>query len=80
VTPSPMRWVSADNRGVPPFGHTTHLRVFIGPDLLVWPEVWAAAGTWNDVLGLQPRQLVEASAGPGHRPQAQLIRPATVRQ
>ncbi len=49
--------------GVPPFGHATHLRVFIDPDLLQWPEVWAAAGTWNDVFAIEPHQLVEASDG-----------------
>ena len=49
--------------GVPPFGHTTHLRVFIDPDLLQWPEVWAAAGTWHDVFGIEPHKLVEASGG-----------------
>ena len=49
--------------GVPPFGHTTHLRVFIDPDLLQWPEVWAAAGTWHDVFGIEPHRLVEASGG-----------------
>ena len=49
--------------GVPPFGHKTHLRVFIDPDLLHWPEVWAAAGTWNDVFGIEPHKLVEASGG-----------------
>ena len=49
--------------GVPPFGHTKQLRVFIDPDLLQWPEVWAAAGTWNDVFGIEPHKLVEASGG-----------------
>ena len=49
--------------GVPPFGHENHLRVFIDPDLLTWPEVWAAAGTWNDVFGIEPHRLVEASDG-----------------
>jgi Cys-tRNA(Pro) deacylase len=49
--------------GVPPFGHSRQLRVFIDPDLLQWPEVWAAAGTWNDVFGIEPHQLVEASGG-----------------
>ena len=49
--------------GVPPFGHTTQLRVFIDPDLLQWPEVWAAAGTWNDVFGIEPHKLIEASRG-----------------
>lgn len=33
------------NSGVPTFGHTTHLRLFIDPDLFQYDEVWAAAGT-----------------------------------
>jgi prolyl-tRNA editing enzyme YbaK/EbsC (Cys-tRNA(Pro) deacylase) len=49
--------------GVPPFGHATELRVFIDPDLLRYDEVWAAAGTWHDVFGIEPHRLVEASAG-----------------
>lgn len=49
--------------GVPPFGHTTALRVFIDPDLLQYDEVWAAAGTWNDVFPIGPAALVSASAG-----------------
>ncbi len=49
--------------GVPPFGHATHLRIFIDPDLLTYDEVWAAAGTWNDVFGIEPHRLVDASDG-----------------
>jgi prolyl-tRNA editing enzyme YbaK/EbsC (Cys-tRNA(Pro) deacylase) len=49
--------------GVPPFGHTMQLRIFIDPDLLQFDEVWAAAGTWNDVFGIEPHRLVEASGG-----------------
>jgi Cys-tRNA(Pro) deacylase len=49
--------------GVPPFGHKTQLRVFVDPDLLQYDEVWAAAGTWNDVFGIEPHKLVEASGG-----------------
>lgn len=49
--------------GVPPFGHATHLRVFIDPDLLQYGEVWAAAGTWNDVFAIEPHELVKASEG-----------------
>ena len=49
--------------GVPPFGHVSHLRVFIDPDLLQYDEVWAAAGTWNDVFGIEPQALVTASEG-----------------
>ena len=47
--------------GVPPFGHTTQLRIFIDPDLLQYDEVWAAAGTWNDVFPIAPNDLVRAS-------------------
>ncbi|MFM9119992.1 MAG: YbaK/EbsC family protein [Acidimicrobiaceae bacterium] len=49
--------------GVPPFGHSTQLRVFVDPDLLQYDEVWAAAGTWHDVFGIEPHKLVEASKG-----------------
>ena len=49
--------------GVPPFGHVTALPVFIDPDLLDYDEVWAAAGTWNDVFPIAPPVLVEASGG-----------------
>lgn len=54
---------SQANGGVPPFGHTTQLRIFIDPDLLQFDEVWAAAGTWHDVFGIEPHRLVEASGG-----------------
>lgn len=49
--------------GVPPFGHATALDVFIDPDLLQFDEVWAAAGTWNDVFPISPQDLVAASRG-----------------
>jgi prolyl-tRNA editing enzyme YbaK/EbsC (Cys-tRNA(Pro) deacylase) len=37
--------------------------MFVDPDLLQYDEVWAAAGTSNDVFGIEPRRLVEASGG-----------------
>jgi Cys-tRNA(Pro) deacylase len=49
--------------GVPPFGHTKQLRVFIDPNLLQYDEVWAAAGTWYDVFAIAPADLVVASGG-----------------
>jgi prolyl-tRNA editing enzyme YbaK/EbsC (Cys-tRNA(Pro) deacylase) len=49
--------------GVPPFGHTTPLRAFVDPDLLAYGEVWAAAGTWNDVFPLSPADLVRVAGG-----------------
>ncbi len=48
---------------MPPFGHATELQVFIDPDLLQYEEVWAAAGTGNDVFPIAPDDLVRASAG-----------------
>ena len=56
-------WVFKAIRGVPPFGFERKLRIFIDPDLLQYDEVWAAAGTWNDVFGIEPHKLVEASGG-----------------
>jgi prolyl-tRNA editing enzyme YbaK/EbsC (Cys-tRNA(Pro) deacylase) len=49
--------------GVPPFGHSTQLRVFVDPDLLQYDEVWAAAGTWNDNFGASPADIVRVAAG-----------------
>ena len=49
--------------GVPPFGLATALAVFVDPDLLAHDEVWAAAGTWNDVFAIAPADLVAASGG-----------------
>ena len=39
------------------------MRVFIDPDRLQYDEVWAAAGTWHDVFGIERHKLVEASEG-----------------
>jgi len=50
-------------RGVPPFGHSTQLRVFVDPDLLQYDEVWAAAGTWNDNFGAAPADIVRVAGG-----------------
>ncbi len=49
--------------GVPPFGHTTQLRVFFDPGLLDYDEVWASAGTPHAVFPVHPRLLAEATAG-----------------
>lgn len=49
--------------GVPPLGLATQLRIFIDPDLMQYDEVWAAAGTWNDVFAVSPRELATATGG-----------------
>ena len=48
---------------MPPFGHSTQLRVFVDPDLLQCDEVWAAAGTWNDNFGANPNDIVRVAGG-----------------
>ena len=58
-----LAWVFKHKRGVPPFGHSTQLRVFVDPDLLQYDEVWAAAGTWNDNFGANPNDLVRVADG-----------------
>ena len=47
--------------GVPPFGHTQPLPVFLDRDLLQFEAVWAAAGTDNTVFAVEPKRLAEAS-------------------
>ncbi len=49
--------------GVPPFGHTRHLRTAVDEDLVAHFVVWAAAGTPRDNFPIQPADLVRASRG-----------------
>ena len=52
--------------GTPPFGHSAVLTSFVDPDLLVWDEIWAAAGTPDSVFPLTPsdlRRVTGASTG-----------------
>lgn len=49
--------------GVPPFGHSSALPVFVDHGLLDYDEVWAAAGTPHVNFPVDPRQLAEATAG-----------------
>ena len=52
---------------MPPFGHSTQLRVFVDPDLLQYDGVndfvWAAAGTWTDNFGSAPADIVRVAGG-----------------
>ncbi len=48
---------------MPTFGFEKKLRIFIDPDRLQHDEVWAAAGTWNDVFPITPNDVVRASGG-----------------
>lgn len=49
--------------GVPPFGHTTSLPVYIDADLRQFEVVWAAAGTPNTVFDIAPEALIRATCG-----------------
>ena len=48
--------------GTPPFGHPAPVRSFLDPALLVFQEVWAAAGTPDSVFPLTPAELQRATA------------------
>jgi prolyl-tRNA editing enzyme YbaK/EbsC (Cys-tRNA(Pro) deacylase) len=47
--------------GTPPFGHPASLPAYVDPVLVVFQEVWAAAGTPDSVFPLPPSELVRAT-------------------
>ena len=49
--------------GVPPVGHSEPITTFIDEDLLVYDEIWAAAGTPNAVFQLNGDDLARATGG-----------------
>jgi prolyl-tRNA editing enzyme YbaK/EbsC (Cys-tRNA(Pro) deacylase) len=49
--------------GIPPFGHSTALRVLMDPALLEYGVIWAAAGTGNSVFAIKPADLQRLSGG-----------------
>jgi prolyl-tRNA editing enzyme YbaK/EbsC (Cys-tRNA(Pro) deacylase) len=49
--------------GVPPVGHKEPIITFIDDDLLVYHEIWAAAGTPNAVFKLTGDDLVRMTEG-----------------
>ena len=49
--------------GVPPFGHTMPLRLFVDQGLLDFEEVWAAAGTPHVNFPVDPKLLIAATGG-----------------
>jgi Cys-tRNA(Pro) deacylase len=49
--------------GVPPFGHISHLSVYVDEDLTRFDVVWAAAGTPFSVFAISPTDLVKATGG-----------------
>ena len=49
--------------GVPPFGHPERVETLVDEDLLVFDEIWAAAGTPNTVFAIAPARLLEITGG-----------------
>ena len=49
--------------GVPPFGHSTTIPIYVDEDLLQFEIVWAAAGTPHAVFAISPKDLIAASGG-----------------
>ena len=49
--------------GTPPIGHPAKLPAVVDAGLIVWDEVWAAAGTPDAVFPLRPSQLLAATGG-----------------
>lgn len=49
--------------GVPPFGHTNPLSIYIDEDLMTFDVIWAAAGTPFAVFAISPNALQTASKG-----------------
>lgn len=49
--------------GVPPFGHSQRLPVYIDASLQQFDQVWAAAGTPFSVFAITPEALLGASGG-----------------
>ena len=46
--------------GVSPLGHLNPIRTFLDPDILTFPEIWAAAGTPHHVFRINPEKLRDA--------------------
>jgi len=49
--------------GVPPLGHEQVIETLVDEDLMVYNEIWAAAGTPNAVFCLTPADLSRISLG-----------------
>ena len=45
--------------GVPPFGHPSRVDTVMDQDLMVFDQVWAAAGSANAVFPIKPTRLQE---------------------
>lgn len=48
--------------GIPPIGHDTPMATYLDTDLLGYPEVFAAAGTPNAIMTVNPAALSKVAA------------------
>ena len=62
ATVAPSR-VAETTGGVAQLGHPSPIRTIVDVDLGQYDEVWAAAGTWNDVFPIDPRDLQRVTNG-----------------
>jgi prolyl-tRNA editing enzyme YbaK/EbsC (Cys-tRNA(Pro) deacylase) len=49
--------------GVPPFGHIRQMETYIDEDFLLYPTIWAAAGTPNAIFELKTEDLQKMTNG-----------------
>ena len=49
--------------GVPPFGYTQFLSIYVDEDLTTDEVIWAAAGTPNTVFAIVPADLLRVTGG-----------------
>ena len=49
--------------GVPPFGHTNPMTIYIDEELFQYEIIWAAAGTPHTVFPISPEQLRDSTNG-----------------
>ena len=49
--------------GVPPFGYTQFLSIYVDEDLTTYEVIWAAAGTPNTVFAIVPADLLRVTGG-----------------
>jgi prolyl-tRNA editing enzyme YbaK/EbsC (Cys-tRNA(Pro) deacylase) len=48
--------------GVPPLGHSKKIDIFIDKDLLIYNEIWVAAGSSNTVFKMNKNDLLKISS------------------
>jgi prolyl-tRNA editing enzyme YbaK/EbsC (Cys-tRNA(Pro) deacylase) len=49
--------------GIPPIGYSLDIKPLIDEDLMIYPEIWAAAGTPHTVFKITPQDLFHITQG-----------------